>query len=226
MKLSSLNFNNQDLKVNLRSQADKSVLKEIFELGEYKDVEPIIRSAKAPIIDAGAQAGFFVLYCRSLNPDINIYAIEPDENNFQVLEDNLELNNIKNVEVIPGAFAGKSGLRDFYISSDTHNHSLFKILTPQITKASKVKTYSLDDFLKQEGLDQVSLLKLDIEGAEYEVLNSFNYWQKVDNIVLEYHDFSENNHSQLVGFLEKNGYKIKKTPSKFDKSLGFIIATK
>ncbi len=226
MKINNFGFNGHDFKVNIRSQADKSVLKEIFELGEYKDTESIIKSAKSPIIDAGAQAGFFSLYCRALNTEVPIYAIEPDEANLEILEDNLSLNNIDNVEIIPAALAGQTALRDFYISSDTHNHSLFKVLTPQITKAGKIITYSLDDFLKEQGIDEVSLLKLDIEGSEYEVLNKFTGWPKINNIILEYHDFAEFNHDQLIELLQNKGYKIKTTPSKFDQSLGFIIATK
>ncbi len=233
MKISNLHFNNQDFKVNIRSQADKSVMKEIFELREYKDVESIIKSAKAagfgraePIIDAGAQAGFFSLYCLALNPKVRVYAIEPDENNLEVLEDNLNLNNVPNIEIIAGALAGKSGLRDFYVSYDTHNHSLFKVLTPQITKVTKVKAYSLDDFLNEQEITQVSLLKLDVEGSEYEVLQNFRGWEKINNIILEYHDFGEFKHTQLENLLREKGYKIKTTLSKFEQSLGFIVARK
>jgi len=226
MKLNNLSFNNQDYQIKIRSQADKSVMKEIFELGEYKDVESIIKSAKAPIIDAGAQAGFFCLYCRALNSEVKIYAIEPDENNLEVLADNLTVNNISNVEIIPAALAGQTGLRDFFISTDTHNHSLFKVLAPQITKTNKIKTYSLDDFLNEQGIERVSLLKLDIEGAEYEVLNNFKGWKKINNIILEYHDFGEYKHSQLIELLQEKSFKTKTTPSKFDKSLGFIIGSK
>ncbi|MFC1598774.1 FkbM family methyltransferase [Patescibacteria group bacterium] len=226
MKQVDLQFNNFNWQVNIRSQADKSALKEIFEIGEYKDVEQVIKSAKESIIDAGAQAGFFILYCRSFNLQIPIYAIEPDEANIEALEDHLLLNKIEGVEIIPGALAEKSGLRDFYISTDTHNHSLYKTLTPQITKTNKIKTFSLDDFLKEQGIERVSLLKLDIEGAEYEVLNNFNSWNKIDNIVLEYHNFAKFNHLQLEKLFKDNGYKIKITPSKFDKSLGFITASK
>jgi len=226
MKLSNLHFNNQDFKVYTRSQADKSIIKEIFELREYKEVEAIIKSAHEPIIDAGAQAGFFVLYCRALNPEVKIFALEPDEDNLELLNQHLEINNLKNVEVIPAALAGKSGLRDFHISTDSHNHSLFKVLVPKINKNFKIKAFSLDNLLKEKGIEKVALLKLDIEGAEYEVLENFTDWEKIKNIALEYHDFGENNHKQLENLLFKNGYKVKSRASKFDKNLGFIFAIK
>ena len=226
MKLNNLHFNNQDFKVYTRSQADKSIIKEIFELREYKEVEAIIKSAKDPIIDGGAQAGFFSLYCRALNPDVKILAIEPDENNLELLNQHLEINKIKNVEVIPAALAGQRGLRDFFISSDSHNHSLFKVLVPKINKNSKVKTYSLDDLLKEQGIKEVALLKLDIEGAEYEVLGNFQDWKKIKNIVLEYHDFGDFKHQELEKILSANGFKVKTRSSKFDKNLGFIFAVK
>jgi len=226
MKIKEILFNNQKYQIELRSQADKSVLTEIFELREYQEIEPIIKSAKTPIIDAGAQAGFFILYCRALNPDVKIYALEPDEENLELLNKHLEINNLKNVEVMPIALAGKSSLRDFYISHDSHNHSLFKVLVPKISKNIKIQTYGLDDWLKEQGIEEVSLLKLDIEGAEYEVLEIFTNWEKIKNIVLEYHDFGENNHKQLENLLLQKGYKVKSRASKFDQNLGFIFAHK
>ncbi|MCX6746119.1 MAG: FkbM family methyltransferase [Candidatus Parcubacteria bacterium] len=226
MKLNNLHFNNQDFKVYTRSQADKSIMKEIFELREYKEVETIIKSAKETIIDAGAQAGFFVLYCRALNPEVKILAIEPDEDNLELLNQHLEINNLKNIEVMPAALAAKSGLRDFFISSDSHNHSLFRVLVPKINKNAKVKTYSLDDLLKEQGIEKVALLKLDIEGAEYEVLGNFTYWEKIKNIALEYHDFGDLKHQELEKILVENGFKVKSRSSKFDRNLGFIFAVK
>jgi len=226
MKLINLSFNNQNFKVYTRSQADKSVMKEIFELREYKEAETIIKSAKAPIIDAGAHAGFFVLYCRALNPEVKIFALEPDEDNLELLNQHLEINNLKNIEVIPAALAGKSGLRDFYISTDSHNHSLFKVLVPKINKNAKIKTYSLDDLLKEQGIEKVALLKLDIEGAEYEVLKNFTSWEKLKNIALEYHDFGDFKHQEIEKILTVNGFKVKVRSSKFDKNLGFIFAHK
>ena len=226
MKLNNLHFNNQDFEIYTRSQADKSVMKEIFELREYKEVEAIIKSAKTLIIDAGAQAGFFVLFCRALNPEVKILAIEPDEDNLELLNQHIGINNLKNVEVIPAALAGKSGLRDFFISSDSHNHSLFKVLVPRISKNAKIKTYSLDDLLKEQGIKEVALLKLDIEGAEYEVLRNFTHWKKIKNIALEYHDFGEWQHQKLEKLLSDNGFKVKSRSSKFEKNLGFIFAVK
>ncbi len=226
MKNQEINFNNQKYQIKLRSQADKSVLTEIFELREYQEIESIIKSAQAPIIDAGAQAGFFILYCRALNPEVKVYALEPDEENLQLLEEHLQINKLENVGVIPGALAGKSGLRDYYISHDSHNHSLFKVLVPKITKNIKIKVYNLDDWLKEKGIESVSLLKLDIEGAEYEVLENFTHWDKIKNIALEYHDFGENNHKQLETLLLQKGYKVKSRASKFEQNLGFIFAVK
>ena len=109
MKLNNLHFNNQDFKFYIRSQADKSVVKEVFELREYKEVEAIIKSAKATIIDGGAQAGFFVLYCRALNPEVKILAIEPDEDNLELLNQHIEINNLKNVEGIIEIHKNKAG---------------------------------------------------------------------------------------------------------------------
>jgi len=228
MKNLSYNFNGVQFDVVLRSQSDKSVFKEIFELGEYKEVETIIKNAKYPIIDAGAQAGFFILYCKALNPEVEIYALEPDEKNLEAIDYHSEINKIENVQIVPAALANKSGIREFYLSKDTHNHSLNKDYLSMIKKRVKVRGISFADLCFEQGIDKVSLLKLDIEGAEYEVLKSLKLddWQKIEAIVLEYHDFGNNKHSGLETILKQNNYKIKTISSKFDHKLGFIFATK
>lgn len=228
MKLNTLQFRNRAWQYYNRSQADKSVFKEIFELREYKEIEPIIKSARNPIIDAGAQAGFFILYCRALNPKVEIYALEPDEANLQILEQHISLNKITNVNFDNSALVGESGLRDFYISKDTHNHSLYKDYLPAIAKRVKVRGVSLPDFLQENDLKQISLLKMDIEGSEYEVLNSLQSadWIKIPAIFLEYHDWIQYHHTQLEKILQQNGFRTKIRVSKYDKNLGYIWAEK
>ena len=61
----------------LRDEADQSVFNEIFKLGEYRSADEAIKNAKDAIVDVGAHAGFFSMYCRALNKKVKIFAVEP-----------------------------------------------------------------------------------------------------------------------------------------------------
>lgn len=224
MQTQQVKFNQHNFKVNLRDQADVSVLAEIFQLREYRSAENIIKSSTFPIIDAGAQAGFFSLYVRALNAKIRIYAIEPEPKNAEFLAKHLKINHIQDIKIFQQALAGKSGKLDFYVSEDTHNHSLIKF--DKFKEKILVPALSLSDFLSQNKLNHISLLKMDIEGAEYEVLENFvkEDWRKIENILLEYHDLPEKNHKDLAELIRRNGFSLEIFPSHYDKKLGYMLA--
>ena len=224
MELKEFKFLSHKYKVYLRNQADKSVLAEIFQDQEYRCAVNIIKSAKFPIIDAGAQAGFFILYCRALNAKIKIYALEPEAENAQILAKHLKINHISGVKIYQQALAQKSGKVDFYVSTDSHNHSLIKF--DEFKEMISVPAISLSDFLSQNKLIRISLLKMDIEGAEYEVFESLmpESWMKLENILMEYHDLPDKKHAQLAGLIRRHGFSLEIFPSHYDKRFGFILA--
>ncbi len=228
MKEEKIVFNNKELILTLRSQADKSVFEEIFKLGEYKAAEEKIKNAKNCVIDAGAQAGFFSLYARALNAEVKIIAIEPDEENLEAMVNNFSQNNIQDIEIVSSALAGTRSVRDFFVSTDFHDHSLNKNLVKKIARKVKVQGLTLSDIREKYKINQIDLLKMDIEGAEYEVLNSLHKadWEKINSIILEYHDFLNFSHEVLENILKQNKFKVKTTKSKFAPNLGFISACK
>ncbi|MCX6744799.1 MAG: FkbM family methyltransferase [Candidatus Parcubacteria bacterium] len=192
---------------------------------EYRVAENIIKSANFPIIDAGAQAGFFVLYCRALNSKTKIYAIEPEPNNAKVLAKHLKSNRISDVKIMQQALAAETGQREFYISKDTHNHSLISLAEEDLADKKVIPAISLTDFLRKNNLNKISLLKMDIEGAEYEVLAGLKMedWQKINNILLEYHDLAEHKHEDLAELIRQRGFSLEIFPSHFDKKLGYML---
>lgn len=227
MEKANIKFNGHNYTVNLRDDADKSVLAEIFKHREYKAAENIIKSAKLPILDIGAHAGFFTLYCRALNAVVFIIAIEPEEKNYLQLQKHLKNNDIFGVKIARQALGGVSGPRELIISADSHNHKLGPVAQTAFSKTSKlVNTFSFKDFLKAFKIKKIGLVKMDIEGGEYETLfgmdgNDFN---AVGAIILEYHDGEGRAHQELEDRLRQNGFGVQRFPSKFDKSMGFLWA--
>ncbi len=216
----------QRYKINLRDGADESVLNEVFKFREYRAADEIIRNALNPIIDVGAQAGFFVLYARSLNPTVPILAIEPARDNVAALGGNLKANSITGVEVIAGALAARSGQQKLVIAQDNHNHYLATDQVAPDAETKLVTVYSLSDILQKYKVERVSLLKMDIEGGEYEVFSNLSQedFDSLDNIIMEYHNYNGHNYKELESELREGGFGVQVFPSKFDKQMGFILA--
>lgn len=201
----------------LRDEADESVRNEIFKLREYRAADVAIKNAVSPILDVGAHAGFFSLYCRALNPKVKIFAIEPEPKNVAALKKHLKENAVSGVRVAACALAGESGRRELVLSPDSHNHALGG------PAKNGVLCFSLADFCRKYKIKNVSLLKMDIEGGEFEVLDSAAAADlaMVKNVILEYHN---NNFRPLERKLRENGFSVQRFPSKFDNKMGFLFA--
>lgn len=226
MKQRTINFHNQSLKVYERDDADASVVAEIFRLQEYRKAEEVIRNAKNPICDIGAHAGFFTLYCRALNPTVPIIALEPEEHNVVMLERHCKENHIAGVQMIKGALGGVSDKKGLLrIMPDNHNHYLVKTKEKDHTTVS-TPIFCWGDVLKETGYTRSSLLKVDIEGGEYDVFESFSDkdFASIDALIMEYHIIGRHDYKEIEQQLREHGFGVEIFPSRFDKSMGFLWA--
>ncbi|MFA6485838.1 MAG: FkbM family methyltransferase [Candidatus Magasanikbacteria bacterium] len=227
METTKIKFGKSEFTLHLRDEADISVMREIFKLREYRIAEEAIKSAADPIFDIGAHAGFFSIYCRALNHQVEIVALEPEPDNVKIFKQHLKDNKIAGVKVISGALAGQTGDRWLRISIDSHNHALTDSPTVSESASIKVHAFSLRDFCKNEKVKKISLLKMDIEGGEYEVLENLtpSDYRLFKYAILEYHDSQRRNFRVLEKLLRENGFGVQIFPSKFDKNMGFIFAS-
>ena len=224
MQETIIKFNGCDIKIVPRDEVDISVMREIFKLREYRAAESVISSAQANILDVGGHAGFFVLYCRALNKKVKIISVEPVKENLVALTKNLKLNKTKDVEIISGVLSGESGTRYLEKSSDSHNSRLAPIGTDT---SEPVVGLALRDLCEQYHIKQIDLIKMDVEGGEYEILESLSKedFLLFKNLILEYHNYHGLEKSLLEQVLRENGFGVSVFPSKFDKNLGFIFAS-
>jgi len=252
MQKAILKLNHHNWHAYLRDEADQSVFNEIFKLREYRVAEEVIKNAKNAVVDVGAHAGFFSMYCHSLNEKVKIYAVEPEPANLKLLKQHLDENKISGVEVVAVALASESGERQLFLSADSHNHSLTPpnpplkkggINEPPLFKAGAgggqlvVQAFSFADFCKKNKINKISLLKMDIEGGEYEVFESMsaNDFAMVNYVILEYHTSNKFynlpagrqgrlSSKHIEEKLRANGFGVRIFPSRFDKTMGFIFA--
>ncbi len=163
------------------------------------------------IIDAGFNVGIFSYYASQFAK--KIYAIEPSKEHVEVGKYMLDFNKITNVETFQFALSIKDdeGVLTHY--SNKTMYSLYPNVTGTITNTGgeKVKLKKIDTFFKEQNIEHVDFLKLDVEGVEFEILGSESFKNvspKIDCLVVEVHNYSNRNPSQIIQSLQLNGYQV------------------
>lgn len=129
------------------------------------------------ILDVGAHAGFYSLLAALANPHARVFAFEPMPRVFASLERNVKLNQLANVRCFSAAVGATNGTQEFYfpdqeqpISSSLRSDMLMATFPPDSIQHVPVSVVSLDQFVAEQGIAQVDLIKLDTERTEHEVL--------------------------------------------------------
>lgn len=139
------------------------------------------------IIDCGSNIGMSVLYFKLMYPMSSVLAFEPDEDAFACLEANISVNGLDSVEINKKALSKSAGEIDFFYYPDNPgalSMSLSSRRTPGISR--KAEAVRLSGFLCRE----VDFLKMDIEGAETEVIEELYAAKKlrlIEQMAIEYH---------------------------------------
>lgn len=153
------------------------------------------------IIDAGANAGYVSVYYAKHFPDCEIFSIELEESNFELLKMNTA--SYPNVKPIQAALWNHSN----GVSFGNHNQKDSFNLFGNSEKTNIAASVTLTDLVPYN--QKIDLLKLDIEGAEIEILEYMkdkNIEPKV--LVVELHDrFREGCSASLERYLEGRSYK-------------------
>jgi len=144
----------------------------IYGTWEPKVVNAVVEVVSPGMIalDAGAHSGFYTLLLSKLvGPDGLVISFEPLPVNFQILQENILLNNCSNIEAVNQALVERPG--ELELALPDSNSSL--LAGPAVHQSSNgsifVPAISVDDFVRERKLP-VHFLKIDVEGAEELVL--------------------------------------------------------
>ena len=210
------------IKIRVRS-TDLMALTNVWMINEY-DVEDFEINTNDTVIDIGAHIGLFSLLVSQLCKTGKILSFEPVSENFDLLVSNLKLNHIENILPFNMAVSKNSGRLDLFLNNDQSAHSIFSKSSESISAEST----SLQKIFDENKISSCKLLKLDCEGAEYQIIDSLpsEYLDKIQNIVMEYHlaDTKPELVKSLILKIENAGFKIKTRPHYND--MGFLIARK
>jgi FkbM family methyltransferase len=145
---------------------------------------------KFTILDVGANVGSTsILLGTSLRGRATIYAVEPHPVLFDILVKNIKRNNLDGI-VIPVNRA--IGSNQSFIKNDLSKNNTGVMYTVNKEDEDglstiKVNPISLDEFISNKKLDNIDILKMDSEGAEYDIFAEFTSWEKVLLYHIEYH---------------------------------------
>lgn len=173
---------------------------EIFEREIYRYHA---RTTSPYVIDCGANIGLSVLYLKQLYPQSHIVAFEPDDEIFEVLQRNIERFGYLDIDLQCRAVWNQETTLNF--GSDGADGGRLTRAGDSYNK--QVKTVRLRNLLDRP----VDFLKIDIEGAETEVLlDCADLLSAVDNLFLEYHSFDQQPQSLhvLINILNDAGFRL------------------
>lgn len=147
------------------------------------------------IVDLGANIAEFSKLFSEKYPYSKIILVEANPNLVKDIE--LNLKNKKNIEIINAAIGNDSKeYIEFYLSSESECSSLNKKFRDKfgINKEQseiEVKMITLNDLFNIFNLKRIDLLKMDVEGAEWDILENFSKenYERIEQISVEFHDF-------------------------------------
>jgi len=183
------------------------IYKEIYLEGCYIDVMNLKKDLV--ILDVGANIGCVTQYMRDHAK--KIYAIEPASEHFEALSKNKEFNNWDNVELFNMAIADKDG--EAVLNTCKNNRTSNSLCMDYGTGGEAVKTQTFNTFFKENMIEMVDFMKMDVEGAEESILCNPAFADiapKIKSIMLEFHYPS---YPKIVDHMIDLGYTAKRYPS-------------
>lgn len=159
------------------------------------------------IIDCGANIGVSIIYFKSIFPNSKIIAFEPDPFLFDYLMRNIKENELKDVQVFQKAVWDTNTKIEFcQEKSDSGRLRLNESYNINTSNLIEVDTCLLSDYINSN----VDFLKIDIEGAEWPVINQIkDKLNLVDKIFIESHSFKGNKQDthEILSLLSDNNFR-------------------
>ena len=183
---------------------DKGIVNEIFVHKEYTHEI----GENDIIVDIGAHIGAFSVVAGKKASKGKVFSYEPEPSNFQQLKKNVELNNLQNVSIFNMGVLGSKGTKEFYSSNQhTGGSSVLKVPGKKISASFT----TIEDIFQENGLEKIDYLKMDVEGAEYDILmkTPSACLAKIAYLALETHNWmTELKSRDMKAFLEKEGFAV------------------
>lgn len=229
--------NDMDVCMINRSETD-FIYQEIFEDGSLENYD-LVLPEKPVVFDVGANIGLFSLYLFNLYPQARIYAYEPVPRVFEVMQKNKLAYGIggdcanKGMSSQPGSSAfsfyeGNTLISGQYAAEEDIDLSTSSLLNnsggahhdsadlikdylkeKMVSQTLNVELTTLSDEMEQHRIERIHLLKVDVEKAEWDVLQGVKpeHWANIDNILIEVHDIDQRL-QKVIDLFQGQGFEV------------------
>jgi len=209
--------------------SDIHTFRRVFLTDEYR----LGRGPWDTVLDLGGNIGCVAMRVAPRARRVIVY--EPDPLNLELLTRNV--SGLANVKVVTEAVAGERGRRKLHVAGSGRfgtRSTLFHEVQAQRLNAAdtevEVSVTTLDAVFADHAIERCDVLKIDVEGAEYEIFAaaSQDTFARIDRIVGEYHDvFPDDPRTRIGAFcasLEQRGFRVETKPSRKWDNQGLFFA--
>jgi FkbM family methyltransferase len=162
------------------------------------------------VVDVGAHIGLYtIIAAKRVGPTGKVIAIEPDPENCNLLKRNVELNRLTNVITLEcAAFSSNTKLKLYLPGKERGFTKLNTVMSNRALTETflEVDGNTLDHLMLMQGLTQINWIKIDVEGAELEVLKGATATLSENNdiaLLIEVHNVNDIDlHTTIVRFLQ------------------------
>ena len=140
--------------------------------------------------DIGANVGMYSVFCAAINKN-KVYSFEPESSNFQVLMENILLNNLnKHISPFPIGISNETELTSLYLSSyekGGSHHMLKESLDHNLEKKNSnfkqgIFSTTINDLIQKWNFPIPNYLKIDVDGIEYKIIEESDIVLKDKNL--------------------------------------------
>ena len=163
------------------------------------------------IIDIGANVGYAALYFFKKFPQATIHSFEPMPFLQTMLYKHQQTFKNYDWKIYPYGLWKEEGMLELFTTSTDDFTSISGVVKLQDTnKTFKVQVNTLENVIRDHNILKIDLLKLDCEGAEYEILFSLSdeAYNKISRIAMETHVTEKHTTKDLVAFLNTKGFQL------------------
>lgn len=167
--------------------SDLDLFKQIFIDREYRCLDDVADADL--VIDCGANVGYSAAYFLSRFPRCRLIAVEPDESNFALLNRNLQRFTGRFTTLRAGVWPHEAGLKISEERFGDGREWSYTVREVGAGESPQIEGVGIASLLRMSGCDRISLLKIDVEGAEKWIFSeNVDQWLgKVDMLVIELH---------------------------------------
>jgi len=169
------------------------------------------------VIDVGAHHGIFTINMAYLGAQV--HSFEPNPMSFEILKKNIAVNKFAHVPIINNFAVSNIDHKivNFDLGVRSTAGSIKNLKNESLRSGEKIEvnTVTIDQYIKDVQLKEIKLLKMDCEGAEYDIFNSSKYIRDIEYLIVEAHEIQDNNPSDLINKLSLNGFEVNKVKANY-----------